>query len=198
MRRDSLALRAIPRKDALEVNENQIAETDALRIWIDTDLGSDVDDALALAYGLKHPELEVVGVSTVFGDVELRSRCVASLLKIAGHTEIPVLTGLGKPFTERRTGVMFGHEGLGLLPDPSPRLRIQSEDPRETKTRTSELARALTSAAPDFVVAIGPLTNLAAVLRTGTPLPPLAIMGGKATENGLSLRASTGRKGPQG
>ena len=47
------------------------------------DLGSDVDDALALAYLLRHPEVEVVGISTVFGDVALRTRCVEKLLEIA-------------------------------------------------------------------------------------------------------------------
>ena len=36
-----------------------------MRIWIDTDIGSDVDDALALAYALRHPAFELAGVSTV-------------------------------------------------------------------------------------------------------------------------------------
>ena len=40
-----------------------------MRIWIDTDLGTDVDDALTLAYVLRHPGFELVGVSTVFGEV---------------------------------------------------------------------------------------------------------------------------------
>ncbi len=40
-----------------------------MRIWIDTDIGTDVDDALALAHVLRHPDLELVGVSTVFGDL---------------------------------------------------------------------------------------------------------------------------------
>ena len=86
-----------------------------MRIWLDTDLGSDVDDALALGYALHHPEIELVGISTVFGDVDLRTKCVEALLDIEGEGSIPVLTGVGKPMTERRAGVMFGHEGRGLL-----------------------------------------------------------------------------------
>ena len=54
----------------------------ATRIWIDTDIGTDVDDALALAFALRHPELELVGVSTVFCDVELRSKMVDALLRL--------------------------------------------------------------------------------------------------------------------
>ena len=45
-----------------------------MRVWIDTDVGSDVDDALTIAYVLRHPDLELAGISTVFGDVELRPR----------------------------------------------------------------------------------------------------------------------------
>ena len=62
----------------------------ATRIWIDTDLGSDVDDALALAFALRHPKLELVGVSTVFGDVELRARMGEELLRLGGAEGVPV------------------------------------------------------------------------------------------------------------
>ena len=75
-----------------------------MRIWIDTDLGSDVDDALALAYALRHPELELVGVSTVFGDVSLRTRITRALLEVAGQASVPVVTGLGAPLTPSRKG----------------------------------------------------------------------------------------------
>ena len=55
-----------------------------MRLWIDTDVGSDVDDALAIAYALRHPALELVGVSTVFGDVALRGRIASRLLALGG------------------------------------------------------------------------------------------------------------------
>lgn len=151
-----------------------------MRVWLDTDLGSDVDDALALAYALHHPDIELVGISTVFGDVELRTRCVEALLAIAGKSSIPVLTGLGKPLTDRRAGVMFGHEGKGLISDPQPRLKITSESGAQRESRMQELAETLSAVAPDCVVAIGPLTNLGALVAMETTLPPLAIMGGKS------------------
>lgn len=148
-----------------------------MRLWIDTDIGTDVDDALALAYALRHPDLELVGVSTVFGDVALRSRIAQALLAAANATEIPVITGLGVPRTPGRAGLMFGHEGRGLLEDPEPRRQVKEES--GSAERIDALAQALARAEPDVVLAIGPLTNLGALAEAGHALPPLAIMGGK-------------------
>jgi purine nucleosidase len=153
-----------------------------MRIWLDTDLGSDVDDALALAYALHHPDIELVGISTVFGDVELRTHCVEALLEIEGNRSIPVFTGLGKPMTDRRAGVMFGHEGKGLLSNPQPRLKIESEDAEVQKQRMDQLGESLLQTSPDYLVAIGPLTNLGALVARGIELPRLAIMGGKSQD----------------
>ena len=149
----------------------------AARIWIDTDLGSDVDDALALAFALRHPELELVGVSTVFGDVDLRARMAEELLRLGGAEGVPVLAGLGKPLTEGRIGIMFGNEGRGLLEGASPRSRTESDpDPAQ---RVDALAQAIEAARPEALVAIGPLSNVGALLRAGVQLPRLSIMGGK-------------------
>jgi purine nucleosidase len=148
-----------------------------VRIWIDTDIGTDVDDALALAYVLRHPGFELVGVSTVFGDVVLRTRIAEALLEKADAAGTPVVTGLGKPLTERRQGILFGHEGKGILEAPAHSLRTEVET--DGPARREALADALEAAAPDVVLAIGPLTNLGALAADGVTLPPLAIMGGK-------------------
>jgi purine nucleosidase len=150
-----------------------------VRIWIDTDLGTDVDDALALALALRHPQIELVGVSTVFGDVELRARLAESLLAVAGLENCPVCAGLGKPLSPDRLGLMLGHEGKGLLEQAEPRRRVES-DPHPER-RIAKLAETLERARPDALVAIGPLTNLGSLLRAGARLPRLAIMGGKTT-----------------
>jgi inosine-uridine nucleoside N-ribohydrolase len=150
-----------------------------MRIWLDTDLGSDVDDALALAYALRHEDIELVGVSTVFGDVELRTRLVEMLLEKADAAPVPIVTGLGKPLTPGRPGVMFGHEGIGLIPAPTPAPRMRVDRDADPDGRIDELSRELERTKPDFVVAIGPLTNLGALARAGVQLPRLAIMGGK-------------------
>ena len=151
-----------------------------MRVWIDTDLGTDVDDALALAYALRHPEIDVVGVSTVFGDVALRTRMVETLLGLAGASGVPVVTGIGKPLTEGRLGRMLGHEGRGLLEDVAPVLAVESTP--DASAVVDALGSAIAAAAPDWLVAIGPLTNLGALVRAEASLPPLAIMGGKVDD----------------
>ncbi len=152
----------------------------AMRIWLDTDIGSDVDDALALAYILRHPDLELIGISTVFGDVELRGRIAAALMEAAEADPVPILNGLGVPLSDRRNGIMFGHEGRGLLVEPEPTLRVREEP--GGAARIEELAGALDDSNPDMVVAIGPMTNLGALADIGATLPPLAVMGGKLTD----------------
>lgn len=60
---------------------------------IDTDIGDDIDDAFALALALKSPELKVLGVTTTFGNTEMRARLVDRYLKAIGRSEIPVFAG---------------------------------------------------------------------------------------------------------
>lgn len=62
-------------------------------VIIDTDIGDDIDDAFALALALKSPELKVLGVTTTFGNTELRARLVERYLKAVGRSDIPVLAG---------------------------------------------------------------------------------------------------------
>ncbi|MCH2185564.1 nucleoside hydrolase, partial [Myxococcota bacterium] len=151
-----------------------------MRLWIDTDIGSDVDDALTLAYALRHSEIDVVGISTVFGDVGLRTQIAQALLELEGRADVPIVTGLGAPISARRKGRMFGHEGKGILPNPSPRMEVLT-DPSVNQTLEA-LASAMSAARPEAVLAIGPMTNLGALAREGFRLPPLTIMGGKLTD----------------
>jgi purine nucleosidase len=63
-------------------------------VWLDTDIGDDIDDAFALGLILHSPELKVVGISTAFGDTEMRARLVDRFLAAAGETGIPVTAGV--------------------------------------------------------------------------------------------------------
>lgn len=62
-------------------------------VVIDTDIGDDIDDAFALALALKSPELKVLGVTTTFGDTQMRARLVNRYLKAVGRSDIPVFAG---------------------------------------------------------------------------------------------------------
>lgn len=67
------------------------------KIIIDTDIGDDVDDALAIALALNSEELEIVGITTVFRNTTLRAKLAVKLLKIFEREDIPVFVGTEKP-----------------------------------------------------------------------------------------------------
>src|SRR5579862_5258331 len=76
------------------------------KVIIDTDIGDDVDDAFALALAVKSPELEILGVTTTFGDTEVRAQIVDRFLGEVGRAEIPVMAGkptaTRNPMSQRR------------------------------------------------------------------------------------------------
>ncbi|MFP5228978.1 MAG: nucleoside hydrolase [Acidobacteriota bacterium] len=63
------------------------------KVILDTDIGDDIDDAFALALAVSSPKLEVIGVTTAWGDTDLRARLAERFLKVTGHGEIPVYAG---------------------------------------------------------------------------------------------------------
>ena len=69
----------------------------ARKIIIDTDPG--IDDTMAIFLALRSPELELVGLTTVFGNsnVDATTRNALNLLHVAGRTDIPVARGAGRP-----------------------------------------------------------------------------------------------------
>src|SRR5713101_3276195 len=67
-------------------------------ILLDTDIGTDIDDAFALALVLESPELDLRGVTTVSGDTQARARLAAKMLCEAGRRDVPIAAGEpGKP-----------------------------------------------------------------------------------------------------
>ncbi|HKQ86851.1 MAG TPA: nucleoside hydrolase [Candidatus Acidoferrales bacterium] len=75
------------------------------KIIIDTDIGDDIDDAFAVALALRSPSVQILGITTTFGDTETRAKLVDRLLGEAGRTDIPVAVGMAtRPkgaFTQR-------------------------------------------------------------------------------------------------
>jgi purine nucleosidase len=66
----------------------------AQQVWVDTDIGDDIDDAFALGLILRSPELHVLGISTAFGDTETRARLVDRFLAAMSEQAIPVTAGV--------------------------------------------------------------------------------------------------------
>lgn len=158
---------------------------DPTPLVIDTDTGTDIDDALAILLALASLEVDLIGVTVVDGDVDLRARVVARLLGMAGRADIPVFKGLDQPLGPGRMPTMRGHEGRGLLDEPWTGPEATINDMRavdwlvaESRHRSFHLA------------AIGPYTNVAAAIRLdpafATRLLGLTVMGGMAHQEHFS------------
>jgi purine nucleosidase len=81
------------------------AQSSPQKIIIDTDIGDDVDDAFAVALALRSPELQILGITTTFGDTQTRAKLADRLLGETGHSDIPVAAGtptkVNNTFTQR-------------------------------------------------------------------------------------------------
>ena len=71
-------------------------------ILLDTDVGTDVDDAIAIALLLAAPELDARAVTTVSGDVTLRARIAKKLLTLGGRPDVPIAAGIREPILRQR------------------------------------------------------------------------------------------------
>jgi purine nucleosidase len=144
------------------------------RIVLDTDIGTDVDDALTLALALASPELELVAVTTVSGDTALRARIAARLLALAGRADVPVHAGCAQPLAAGGGFAQGGHEGEGIL-DGGP-------DDFSAEPAVDALLRLFRTGDGLELVAIGPLTNVAVALERDPGLARrvarLTLMGG--------------------
>lgn len=120
-------------------------------IILDTDIGTDVDDAFALALILRSPELDLAGVTTVSGDTQARARLAAKMLWEAGRPNVPVAAGEpGKPSPIDQTRWAEGFTSPSVLAP-----RAVDFLHAEIDRRPGELT----------LVPIGPLTNVAALLK---------------------------------
>ena len=64
-----------------------------LKVLLDTDIGGDIDDAICLAYLLKEPQCDLIGITTVSGQSEIRAEIADAICKVAGKT-IPIVAGM--------------------------------------------------------------------------------------------------------
>ncbi len=134
---------------------------DQHRVIFDTDIGTDVDDILALAFLLGSPEIQLDGVTTVYGDVALRARMVQKLLRLRGVGGIPVHTGVGQPLLGLDPVYWPGHEGVGLLDDDD-----DLPAPNERHAVDFLIEHVMANPGEMTLLAVGPLTNVAtAIIR---------------------------------
>jgi purine nucleosidase len=130
------------------------------RVILDTDIGTDVDDAFAVALAAVSKEIDVAAVTVVHGDVDLRARIARKLLNLAGRDDIPVSKGLSEPLTPGMEYNMHGHEGKGILTPSDKNLKIH-----EKPAVDLIIDDVLSSGEETTVITIGPVTNLAVAIK---------------------------------
>lgn len=165
------------------------------KILLDTDIGSDVDDAVCLAWLLLEPTCDLLGITTVSGDTAVRAALADALCRQLGRENVPIFPGLPRPFflpesrqpTVPQATVLadgnWSHTPAGNFP------RHEAVDfLRQTIRRhPGEVT----------LLAIGPLTNLAVLFTIDPEIPALlkslVIMGGNFTPIRWFGRQGAGR-----
>jgi len=157
-----------------------------IKVIFDTDPG--VDDAMALYFALAHPAIELIGITTTFGNVSVQQAATNALYltEIAG-CQVPVTLGVAVPWfkpPEAPPAHIHGADGLGNLGARQPVRRAL--DPRSSAQFIVEMARA--HPGEIALVAVGPLGNLSLALMLEPQLPLLLreviVMGGTIAEPG--------------
>ncbi|KAI3897592.1 hypothetical protein MKX03_020851 [Papaver bracteatum] len=164
-----------------------VEATKKKKIIIDTDPG--IDDAMAIFVALNSPEVEVIGLTTIFGNVytTLATRNALHLLEIAGRTDIPVVEGSHTTFTKgtklRVADFVHGTDGLGNQNFPPPLGKaIEQSAVNYLVEQANRYPGEVT------VVALGPLTNIALAIEQdpefAKKIGQIVLLGGAFFVNG--------------
>lgn len=152
-------------------NRNAAAETasaTAQLVLLDTDIGDDIDDAFALALVLRSPELKLLGITTAYGDTELRAKLVDRYLAAVGRTDVAVTAGMPTSHTNVSTQAAYAQQAAGSLKHPDGVQFLLDQ----IKAHPGQIT----------LIAIGPLFNIQAAIErdpaTFKQLKRVVMMGG--------------------
>jgi purine nucleosidase len=152
----------------LLVDVSQVYESDremTTKVLLDTDIGSDIDDAIALAYLLSQPDCDLLGITTVTGEPDRRAMMASALCRLAGR-RIPIYPGAATPL---------------IIPQQQPRAPQASaldrwdHDKSFPRGEAVEFLRHAIRTHPGEVTlfGIGPLTNIALLFAADQEIPSL-------------------------
>jgi len=148
------------------------------KILYDTDIGSDIDDSLCLAYLLNQKQCDLLGITTVSGEPVIRAMLASALLKVASRDDIPIYPGVEQPLLTPQKQAT-AHQSKYL-----------PKYPHETKFpegEAIEFLRRTIRAHPNEItlLATGPFTNIALLFAVDPEIPSLlkrlVLMGGTFT-----------------
>ncbi len=155
------------------------------KVIIDTDPG--VDDAMAVLYACLDPRIELVGLTSIFGNVttDIATRNALVLLELAG-VDLPVARGAETPMVQEPKEVSWevhGREGFGDVPPITPKSNPVAE------TAAEFICRMVNENPGEIVLCpVGPLTNFALALELdpgiASKVKGVTVMGGSLDEGG--------------
>lgn len=158
----------------------------AVKMILDCDTG--VDDTMAILYAALHPDIDLLGVGAVWGnvDVETATRNSLHTLQMVNRKDIPVARGTAQPLSGRETyfaSFVHGDDGQGNAYDDAP------VGPAAEKNAVQQIIDLVhTYPGEVWLVPVGPLTNIASALALDPDLPRLvrgvSLMGGAALAPG--------------
>lgn len=132
------------------------------KIILDTDIGDDIDDALALTFAIMTGKLELLGVTTVFKNAEQRAELACCVLQTLDRPDIPVYAGIGRPLFESipdwEKGIANHHpRQMEVL-----KKQVPSIKPQPGRAVDFIIDTVMNGDGDITLVPIGPLTNIAA------------------------------------
>jgi len=154
----------------------------AKKVILDTDPG--VDDAMAIFLAVASPEIELLGLTTIFGNanVDVTTRNALLLLELAGRPDIPVIKGAASPITRPYAGPVphvHGDNGLGNAVLPPVQTSAEAIDVADWIYQQARQAPGEIT-----MLTVGPVTNLAMAFQKYPDLVDLlgevVVMGGNA------------------
>ncbi len=139
--------------------------SETIPVLFDTDIGSDIDDAVALAYLLKQERCELVGITTVTGDTVQRAAMAEIVCRAGGREDIPIHAGLTEPFLHGPgQPAVPQFDAIKHLPHRTDYAIDAVDYLRETiRSRPGEIT----------LLAVGPMTNIAALFVSDPEIPSL-------------------------
>lgn len=157
----------------------------ASKIIIDSDIGDDIDDVFAIDLALMSPEVQVLGISSAWGDTALRTRMLDRLTCELGRSDIPVQTGIATKTTTNFSQKAWAEQGSERPHGDAVSFLLD-----QIKQHPGEIT----------LLAIGPLTNIGAAIDrdplTFRKLKRVVIMGGSIHRGYDEDLGYTTRPGP--
>ena len=164
------------------------------KVILDTDPG--IDDAMAIAYALAHPNIELLALTTVFGNVSVdkSTRNAQYILDVFGASTVDVARGADVPLVQMprpHSEFVHGDDGIGdCYPDTPIELNSEANHAHVHELSAADyiVEQARQNPGQISLIAVGPLTNIAQALEQEPDLPKLVkqliVMGGSVDEPG--------------